>query len=135
MRRRAFLAGLAGTAALTGGVAAAQESHPLIGTWHGSWGPSPAQQTPVVLYMQWETRKITGVLNPGPNGVPLKVATLDPTKWAVHLEADLRDAKGNIVPVIIDGTLPAEDLGKYNRTMIGTWIQGGVKGTFKLRRD
>jgi hypothetical protein len=135
MRRRAFLAGLAGSAALTGAVATAQESHPLIGTWRGDWGPSPTQRTPVMIYMQWETRKITGVLNPGPNAVPLKVATLDPTKWAVHLEADLRDARGNIVPVIIDGTLPVEDIGKYNRTMIGTWTQGPTKGTFKLRRD
>lgn len=135
MRRRAFLAGLAVVPVFTGGAVTAQESHPLIGTWRGDWGPSPTQRTPVTIYMQWETRKITGVLNPGPNSVPLKIATLDPAKWAVHLEADLRDAKGNLVPVIIDGTLAVEDLGKYNRTMAGTWTQGGVKGTFKLRRD
>jgi hypothetical protein len=132
MRKRAFLAALMAAAALAV-VAIAQESHPLDGTWHGDWGTSATQRTPVVIYMKWQTRMLTGVLNPGPNSVPLKVATLDPSNWAVHLEADLKDPKGAKVPVVIDGTI--DDIGSYNRTISGTWMQGATKGTFKLRRD
>lgn len=113
--------------------ALAQEGHPLAGTWHGDWGPSATQRTPVVIFMKWETRILTGMLNPGPNAVPLKIATVEPTKWAVHLEADMKDAKGAAVPVVIDGTIG--DIGSYNRTLSGTWMQGTAKGTFKLRRD
>ena len=132
MRKRAFLGGLLAVAALT--VAAlAQEGHPLAGTWHGDWGPSATQRTPVVVLLKWETRIITGWLNPGPNAVPLKVATLSPEKWNVHLEADMKDAKGAVVPVVIDGTI--DDIGSYRRTISGTWTQGATKGTFKLQRD
>jgi len=133
MLKNAILAGLLAAGILTM-AALAQEGHPLAGTWHGDWGPSATQRTPVVILMKWETRVLTGVLNPGPNGVALKVATLEPAKWAVHLEADMKDAKGAVTPVVIDGTL-GDDIGSYNRSLSGTWTQGGTKGTFKLRRD
>lgn len=132
MRKKVMLAGVFAAVALA--VAAlAQEGHPLAGTWHGDWGPSATQRTPVVLFLKWETRMISGMLNPGPNAVPLKIATLDPVKWAVHLEADMKDSKGAVVPVVIDGTIG--DIGSYNRTLSGTWVQGTTKGTFMLRRD
>jgi len=67
------------------------------------------------------------------NAVPLKVATVSGDKWNVHLEADMKDAKGATVPVVVDGTI--DDIGSYNRTLSGTWMQGTTKGTFKLRRD
>ena len=132
MRKKAMLAGLLGAATLAM-AALAQEGHPLSGTWHGDWGPSATQRTPVVIFMKWETRMLTGVLNPGPNAVPLKIATVSGPKWDVHLEAEMKDAKGAAVPVVIDGTI--DEIGSYNRTLSGTWTQGAVKGTFKLRRD
>jgi hypothetical protein len=87
----------------------------------------------VVMSMQWDTKNIVGKINPGPNGIPLKVATLDPTKWTVHFEADGKDASGGAVHIVIDGKL--DNLGSYNRTITGTWMQGSVKGDFKLTRD
>jgi hypothetical protein len=128
MLKNAILVGLLAIAAL------AQEGHPMAGTWHGDMGVTATQRTPVVLFMRWETRILTGLMNPGPNAVPLKVATLDPSnKWAVHLEADSKDAKGATLPVVLDGNI--EDIGSYTRTISGTYTQGAAKGTFKLRRD
>ncbi|HJT86812.1 MAG TPA: hypothetical protein VJ732_03125 [Bryobacteraceae bacterium] len=111
----------------------AQEGHPLTGSWHGDWGTSPTQRNHVVLYMKWDTKNIVGMINPGPNAMPLKVATLDPTNWTVHFEADGKDKAGNPVHVVIDGKL--DNIGSYNRTITGTWTEGSVKGDFKVTRD
>lgn len=111
--------------------AGAQEGFPLNGSWHGEWSPSPDKKTPVLIYMHWDTKNITGSINPGAKGMPLKVATLDPTKWTVHLEADTRDTPP--LHIVIDGKL--ENIGSYNRTITGTWTQGTIKGDFKVTRD
>src|SRR5712691_10617818 len=72
---------------IAGGMAAvlpllAQEGHPLVGTWHGEWHPAAGQRSPVVMFMKWDTKNITGVINPGPRSMALKTATLDPAQWA-----------------------------------------------------
>ena len=110
---------------------AAQEGHPLTGTWHGDWGATPTQRTRVVMYMKWNSKNIVGTINPGPKSIPLKVATLDADKWMVHFEADTKDQSP--VHIVIDGKL--DNIGSYNRTITGTWTQGSTKGDFKLTRD
>jgi hypothetical protein len=104
----------------------AQEGHPLSGTWHGTWGSS---HTPVLLYLKWDSKNVVGVINPGPDAVSMKVATLDPSKWMVHFEADSKDG----MHIVIDGKL--DNIGSYNRTITGTWTQGATKGDFKATRD
>ena len=111
----------------------AQEGHPLTGTWHGDYGTSPTQRTPVVFLMHWDSKVVEGKVNPGANSVPLKVATLDASKWAVHLEADLKDPAGKPMHMVFDGKL--DNVGSYNRTITGTWTSGAQKGDFKLTRD
>ena len=114
--------------------AAAQEGHPLIGTWSGDWGPSATQRNPVLIVMEWKTTTLSGVINPGyPDEAPIKVGTLDSSKWTLHLEADSKDERGNTVKVIVDGKL--ENIGSPNRTLTGTWARGNVKGNFKLARE
>ena len=112
---------------------AGQEGHPLTGTWHGDWGPSASQRNRLVLYMKWDSKNVTGMINPGPRSIPLGVATLDASKWTVHLEADGKDQAGNAVHIMADGKL--DNVGSYNRTITGSWTQGSVKGDFKLTRD
>ena len=119
--------------AVLAGLALAQEGHPLTGSWHGDWGTSPTQRNRVVMSMQWDTKNIVGKINPGPNSIPLKVATLDPSKWTVHFEADGKDQGGAPVHIVIDGKL--DNIGSYNRTITGTWMQGATKGDLKLTRD
>jgi hypothetical protein len=122
---------LAGLAASVAG--SAQEGHPLTGVWYGDWGPNATQRNHLTIQMQWDGKNVTGIVNPGPDSFPLKVATLDSSKWTVHIEADGKDEKGTPAHFIADGKL--ENIGSYNRTISGTWSSGTTKGTFKLRRD
>src|SRR3954469_8142163 len=77
--------------------ASAQFGHPLKGSWSGDWGTGNANRTHVVLNMNWDGKTISGVINPGPNAVPLSKATLDPATWMVHLEGDGKDQSGATV--------------------------------------
>jgi len=113
--------------------AAAQEGHPLSGTWHGTWTAPAGQNNRIVMALKWDTKNVVGILNPGPRSAAFKQVTLDPSKWMVHFEADAKDQKGNPVHVAADGKL--ENIGSYNRTITGTWTQGADKGEFKVTRD
>jgi hypothetical protein len=128
--RRFFLAAIVSSMCL---LAWGQEGHPLTGSWHGSWTAPGGQKTPVLFYMKWDTKNVEGAINPGPKAIPLKVATLDAANWTVHFEADTKDQAGNPVHIMADGKMA--DIGSYNRTISGTWMQGAVKGEFKLTRD
>jgi len=109
--------------------ALAQFGHPLKGTWIGEWGPNKEH---VVVELKWDGNAITGTINPGANGIPLKVAIFDAPKWTVHFEADGKDRGGNAVHFVIDGKV--ENIGAYARFITGTWTQGSVKGDFKITR-
>lgn len=206
----------------------AQEGHPLKGTWLGEWG---AKKNPVFIVLDWNGKEITGTLNPGPDGAPIKNAVLTPPAaraggggrgtggggrgtggggagapaggagrgagggggaapggggagrggrgggggapaggagapggaggnnlvaqaqggqgggrgaaqgaapaaggdWVVHLEADIKDAKGAAVHVVIDGKI--ESVGLANRSIVGTWTQGTEKGDLRMVRQ
>ena len=113
--------------------ALAQEGHPLVGTWYGDWGPTPAHRNQITIVMAWDGKNITGTINPGPDALAIKVATLDSTKWTVHLETDAKDQSGNPVHFVADGKL--DNVGSYHRTLSGTWNHGAMKGDFKITRD
>lgn len=110
----------------------AQEGHPLTGTWHGDWGPTPSQRNDVTLVLDWDGKNISGLINPGPESIKLARATLepsfDPNKWTIHFEAD---AKGS--HIVIDGKIV--NLTSIRRSIVGTWSQGDAKGDFKVTRD
>jgi hypothetical protein len=117
-------------------VVTAQEGFPLVGTWYGDWGgPSRQERHDVTIVMTWDGKLIGGTIDPGPDAVPFKTATLDSSTWTVHIEAE-RPAKAANAPAVhyvIDGKLA--NLGSYNRTLSGTWTNGTAKGDFKLTRD
>lgn len=113
--------------------ASAQFGHPLKGTWSGDWGTSKDKRTRILLHLEWDGKAITGVINPGPNGVPLQKASLDPSNWTVRFEADGKDSSGNAVRYVIDGKL--QNIGAYQRFITGTWSQGSMKGDFKVTRN
>lgn len=130
--KTACLLGVLVSLAITA-VGFSQEGHPLVGVWLGDWGPTATHRNDITIVMAWDGKALTGTVNPGPDAIPLKVASLDSTKWMVHLEADAKDQKGNPVRFVADGKL--ENIGSYNRTLTGTWNHGNVKGDFRLRRD
>ena len=118
MRSRTAAAICVIACALTLGLAA-QEGHPLTGTWSGDWGATPDKRTRITLVMTWNGKALTGTINPGPEAMTVGRVTVDYAKWTVRLEAD--------------GKIDA--LGSWHRTLSGTWTQAGAKGPFKLTRD
>jgi len=67
----------------------------------------------------------------GGNGAgPSAPATVE---WIVHFEGDGKDSKGATVHYVADGKI--ENIGLYNRSLVGTWASGTTKGTFKLTRQ
>lgn len=111
---------------------AAQEGHPLTGTWSGDWGPSASQRTHITMVMAWDGKTITGTINPGPDAIQVSAIALEVTTWTIRFEADAKSASGP-VQVAAEGRL--DDLASSHRTITGTWRQGTTKGDFKLTRD
>ena len=129
----------------------AQEGHPAKGTWVGYWGPTSTENR-LIIVLDYDGKNLTGAVNPGANAVPIKLARLDitpgkpPSKpgdpvgeptFKVHLEADTKDAKGNSISIVADGTM--RDVGLPGRSMVGVWAQtsGGKtsKGDFRISRQ
>jgi len=111
----------------------AQEGHPLKGSWIGDWGPNPNDRNQVTIVMDWDGKQITGVLNPGPGAIPIQKASLEPKGWLVHFEAEAKNAAGRTLHYVVDGHI--ENLGLYNRSIVGTWSHDNVKGDFKITRQ
>jgi hypothetical protein len=132
--------------------ALAQEGHPAKGTWLGHWGPTSTVQSRIVVVIDHDGKTMSGVFNPGPNAVPLKVARLDITPgtpsskqgvpdilpiFEVYFEVDAKDATGNPVAIVAEGTI--HNVGLPNRWIAGTWTRtsGGSTDTseFKITRQ
>ena len=122
MPTRAFV--LAVACALLAVSLYAQEGHPLTGTWAGDWGAPGGPLTHITVVMHWDGKAVTGLINPGPDAIPLTSVAVDWATWTVHIEAKGVNAEGRL-----------EDIGSYHRRIVGTWSQGGAKGDFKLTRD
>ena len=113
--------------------AIAQEGHPLTGTWYGDFGMTAAKRNDLTVILNWDGKAASGIINPGPDTVKIKVATLDSTKWTVHFEADAKNKAGAMDHFVFDGTMKNVVAG--NRTITGTWTCGTTKGDFKIQRD
>ena len=120
----------------------AQNGYPLKGTWSGDWGPSKSERHRILLEFDWDGKAISGTLNPGPDAAPIRNATLTPPSggianaakpWALHFEADAKNAAGQTVRVIVDGSL--ENLGAFKKVITGVWQEGNVKGYFEVVRN
>jgi hypothetical protein len=110
----------------------AQEGHPLVGSWHGDRGANAKTRTDVTLVMDWDGTQLTGLVNPGFEGMTLQNAKLTAKGWTLHFEIDAKEA-GKSVRCTVDGKL--DRLGSDQRTLTGTWVCGGVKQDFRLTRD
>jgi len=120
-------------AVLTGSHLAAQEGHPLKGSWVGTWAGNKTHGNDVLLVMNWDGKTISGVINPGTDNMTIKNATLNPAGWVVHIEADGKDKSGAVVSYSIDGKI--EDLRLPNRTITGTWKSQRESGMFRVARQ
>ena len=101
--------------------------------WVGDWTVGGTEQKRVVVVLDWMGTELSGTINPGPNAIPIKTATVNPDDWSLHLEADARNSQGQPVSYVIDGKL--DDLGTYNRSLAGSWNVGDEQGTFSITRQ
>src|SRR5215472_11492624 len=100
--------------------AAAQEGHPLTGTWYGDFGMTAGQRNDLTVIMKWDGANVSGMVNPGPSVVPIKTARLDvklgppppppepgqrggfgrptasPATFLVHFEVDAKNKTGSM---------------------------------------
>ena len=110
-------------------VANAQEGFPLDGTWRGAREAAGAHPVTVVMVMQWDGQKISGVINPGPQAIPISDARLTPEGWHVTLAA--RTPRGEAIS--FDGVV--SELGKYDRSITGTWKEGTHSYHIRMVRE
>lgn len=132
---------------------AAQEGHPLTGTWYGDFGMTAGQRNDLTVILKWDGSNVSGMVNPGPNVVPIKSARMDvklgtpaqrgerggqggtpatPSQFSAHFEVDAKSKTGAMDHFVFDGKVENPVAG--NRTMVGTWTCGNTKGDFRLRR-
>lgn len=104
-----------------------QQGHPLTGTWSGDWGATSTQRHQITFVMNWDGKNVTGLINPGPDSIPIASVFVDPATWTVRIEANGKEH------ISAEGKL--EDLGSYHRTIKGSWTQGTTKGDFRITRD
>ena len=119
--------------------AAAQEGHPLAGTWYGDY-TTGKQTTDITVIMKWDGKSITGLINPGPNSKPLTSVVMDITPGKPAPQG--QQSTSGIPPVFkarfevdgmtFEGTLKNPVAG--NRQLTGTWKRGNQSGTFQIRR-
>ena len=112
---------------------AAQEGHPLVGTWRGEWGPDAKQRHDLTFVMEFDGKMVTGLINPGFESMKLIKVALDPATWTVRFDSETKDRSGKAIPVVIQAKF--EDLTSRHRSLVGTWAQGTTKGDFRITLD
>jgi len=115
------------------GTTAAQEGHPLKGSWLGEWAGNAVHGDNILLILDWDGKAITGMINPGTDNMPLTKASLEPNGWVVKLEAEGKDKDGSAVRYVIEGKL--ENLELPNRSINGTWSSNKGRGAFTASRQ
>ncbi len=104
--------------------AVAQEGHPIKGSWIGVWEGNAALGDNVLLVLNWDGEKISGVINPGTDNLAVSSASLNPDDWSITIEAGTYKIAGKF-----------ERLELPNRAIVGTWSNGGNTGKFEIVRQ
>ena len=126
---------------ISGGIVtvAAQEAHPLEGTWYGDYSTGN-QKTDLTVIMKWDGKIVSGLINPGPNSKPLTSAVLDiiPGKPAPQGQQSTTGVpptfkvRFDVDGMTFEGTLRNPVGG--NRQLVGTWKRAAQSGAFQIRR-
>ncbi len=110
-------------------LANAQEGYPLDGTWRGEHPAAGGGTSTVVLVFEWDGKKLNGVVNPGPDQFQITNVELIPDGWKVKIAAKSKTGAA----VSYDAVL--SDIGKYDRHLSGTWMEGGQKYNVRMTRE
>jgi hypothetical protein len=107
----------------------AQEGFPLDGTWRGQRQAGTEAPVTIVMVLEWDGKKVSGMIDPGPKSIPIASAELIPDGWRVKLEAHTKTGEA------ISFTGVIGKLGAYDRTITGTWIEGGRSYRVRMVRE
>jgi hypothetical protein len=105
-------------------LASAQEGHPVKGSWIGEWEGNTASGESLLMVMNWDGQNITGMINPGTDNIQISSATLNPDDWSIRIEGG---------GYVLQGSF--ERLELPNRSISGTWQNGGANGDFEIVRQ
>jgi hypothetical protein len=106
----------------------AQEGHPYEGTWRGTIGTGDTAK-PVVMIIDYDGENLNGMIDPGRNSYRFENAVHDAPNWKIDVTTQNRDGEA------ISFSAVMHEIGSINRTMEGTWTQGGQEQAFKITRE
>ena len=114
--------------------AAAQEGHPLKGSWIGTWAANNNHGNDLLLVLNWDGKNITGTINPGTDNIADQERHAQ-SRGLGRAHRGRREGQGRATPLtyVIDGKI--ENLPLANRTVTGTWKNQGENGAFKIARQ
>jgi hypothetical protein len=133
MRTLRFVSALAVAFLLIAAPVAAQEGHPVKGSWLGTWGLGPDHLNDVIVILDWDGENITGIINPGTDNIVIENATLNPDGWVLSFEVETENQAGTTLNYEIEGTL--DNLAFHDRTFTGTWTHDSGSGPFEIQRQ
>jgi len=133
MRTLRFVSALAVAFLVLTAPAAAQEGHPVKGSWLGTWGPSADHLNDVIVILDWDGDNISGIINPGTDNVEIQNATLNPDGWVLRFEAEMENQAGTTLNYVVEGTIG--NLAFHDRTITGTWTHENGSGPFEIQRQ
>jgi hypothetical protein len=107
----------------------AQEGFPLDGTWRGQRQAGTEPSVTIVMVLQWDGKKVSGLIDPGPKAIQIASAELIPEGWQVKIDARTRAGE------LISFTGVIGKLGAYDRTITGTWMEGGRSYHVRMVRE
>ena len=111
----------------------AQEGHPVKGSWIGVWESNETHGENVLVILNWDGSRISGMINPGTHNIEITDASLDPDGWVVTIAASGQNGDGEEVNYTIEGSIM--DLELPNRYIVGTWRSNEGRGDFEIRRQ
>lgn len=114
-------------------VGLAQEGHPLKGSWIGVWEGNDVHGESIVVILDWDGEKVSGMINPGTDNIKIDSVRLDPEDWSVRIEADAEDGSGGSLHYVLEGTI--QELELPSRSIVGTWSHRNARGAFEIRRQ
>lgn len=109
-----------------------QHGHPLVGSWSGFLNREEGPPLRALVTMSFNVDQvISGMLIANGQRYPFTRAELDHEHWAVTINAEGQDRTGSTLSWVLTGTIENLD-SPTDRTLTGTWQQGGNMGDFRI---
>ena len=109
----------------------AQHGHPLVGSWSGHWQPEGAPSERLLLVLEYDNDRLSGVIFFGTQRIRFTRAALDPASWTVRFTAQDEDDDGNAIDYLVEGGI--ENLGSTtDRAIAGRLSRGSQTGEFRV---